>query len=115
MLPSQAWPREVAVKRFNVKMVTQKRVINTSLFASVIVLFLSGFTLAPAVMAAELVVNGGFEEPVVTDPKNWTTYFGENYTAGIATCPPGDTRCNDGTLVPGWGCFLDRHFACFSG
>lgn len=93
------------MKRFNVKLVTQKRVINTSLFTSAIVLFLSGFALAPTALAAELVVNGGFEEPVVTSTENWTTYFGENYTAGIATCPVGDTTCNDGMLVPGWGAF----------
>ena len=93
------------MKRFYVKLVTQKRVINTSLFASIIVLFLSGFALAPSALAAELVVNGGFEEPVVLSDKYWTTYFGENYILGTATCPVGDTTCNDGTLVPGWRAF----------
>lgn len=90
------------MKRFNFNLVTHKRVITTSVFTTAIVLFLSGFALAPGALAAELVVNGGFEEPVVTSPMGWTTYFGENYTLGIATCPVGDTTCNDGTLMPGW-------------
>ena len=100
------------MKRFNVNVVVNKT-IYTSLFTSAIVLFISGFASTPAALAAELVINGGFEEPVVTSPKNWTTYFGENYTAGIATCPAGDTSCNDGTLVPGWGVIWSNSMHAF--
>lgn len=67
--------REIAMKRFNVNMVVNKA-IYTSLFTSAIMLFISGFAFTPAALAAELVINGGFEDPVVTSPKNWTTYFG---------------------------------------
>lgn len=56
-------------------------------------------TVAPDI---ELILNGSFEEPKVTSPLGWTTYFGQNYTSGNATCPPGTTTCNDGTLIPGW-------------
>jgi hypothetical protein len=89
------------MSRFNVKLVVRKA-INTSFFTIAITLFISGFSLTPAALAAELVINGDFENPVVNSPKFWTTYFGQNYTAGIATCPLGDTTCNDGTLIPGW-------------
>ena len=58
------------MKRLFNNLVAQIRVINTGLFTSAIVLFLSGFALAPAASAAELIVNGGFEEPVVTHEKN---------------------------------------------
>jgi len=75
------------MKRFNVKSVASKA-INTSLFTLAIVLFLSGFAFTPAALAAELVVNGSFEQPVVTSSKNWTTCFGENYTFGIEISGP---------------------------
>jgi len=102
------------MKRFNVNLVANKA-INTSLFTSAIVLFLSGFAFTPAVLAAELVVNGSFEEPVVTSPKNWTTYFGENYSWGIATCPLLDSTCNDGDRVPGWSALWTDSMLAFPG
>ena len=90
------------MKRFNVNLVASKA-INT-LFTAAIVLFLASFTLVPFAAAAdvELIVNGSFEKPVVTRHAGWMTYFGKNYTSGIATCPAGDKHCNDGTLIPGW-------------
>ena len=89
------------MKRFNVNMVVNKATY-PNLLTSAIVLFMSGFAFTSAAWSAELVSNGGFEEPVVTSEKNWTTYFGENYTAGIATCPLLDTTCDDSTRIPGW-------------
>jgi hypothetical protein len=50
------------MKRLFNNVVAQIRVIDTGLFTSAIVLFLFG--VAPAASAAELIVNGGFEEPV---------------------------------------------------
>jgi len=70
---------------------------------SAFLLILSSFIIVPIAAAAdvELIVNGSFEEPVVTNPRGWTTYYGQNYTGG-PDCPPGKPTCNDGDLVPGW-------------
>jgi hypothetical protein len=91
------------MKRFNVNLVASTATFSHK-FLSVFLLILCSFTLVPFALAAdiELIENGSFEEPVVTSPGGWTTYFGQNYTSGIATCPAGDTACNDGTLIPGW-------------
>jgi hypothetical protein len=88
------------MKRLFNNLVAQIRVINTSLFISAIVLFLFGFSVAPAVSAAELIVNGGFEEPVVTHERMWSTYYGENGSGMCALM--GEEECNGGQLIPGW-------------
>ena len=64
------------MKRFNVNVVVNKT-IYTSLFTSAIVLFISGFAFTPAALAAELVINGGFEEPVVTSPRTGRPILGK--------------------------------------
>jgi hypothetical protein len=109
------------MKRFNVNLVANKATFCHK-FLSAFLLVLISFTFASISSAAdkglilnkpalvpittvadvELIVNGSFEEPKVTSPGGWTTYFGQNYTSGIATCPLNTTTCNDGTLIPGW-------------
>ena len=91
------------MKRFNDSLVASKATFSHK-FLSAILLILASFTFVPFATAAdvELIENGSFEEPEVTSLSGWTTYFGQNYTSGIATCPVGATTCNDGTLIPGW-------------
>jgi hypothetical protein len=99
------------MKRFNTNSTAGKVVLNT-LLTSVLLLILSAFTLSTVVSAAELIVNGGFESPVVDtgDPvSGWMTYYGQNKSLGAPDdCPePEDINalpdnCNDGTQVPGW-------------
>ena len=95
------------MKHVNSNSIATKAVRMAGLMLALSLIF-SAFTLAPAASAAELVVNGGFEEPLVTvtEPSGfgWTTYHGENYD-GPADCPPLSPTCNDGTLVPGWSVF----------
>ncbi len=94
------------MKRFNAKSIASKAVLNT-LLTSALLLILSAFTLTTAVSAAELVVNGGFEEPIVAVTPGefgWTTYYGENFS-GPGDCPTSRPTCNNGTLVPGWSVF----------
>ena len=91
------------MKRFNAKSVAGKAVLNT-LLTSALLLFLSAFTLTTAVSAADLVVNGGFEEPVVDTDLGWATYYGENFS-GVPDCNPLYIRCIDDVLVPGWSVF----------
>ena len=90
------------MKHFNVNLVVSRTIFRHKFTAFLLVL--SGLIFVPIATATdvELIVNGSFEEPEVTSSKGWTTYFGQNYTSGIATCPLGDTTCNDGTLIPGW-------------
>jgi hypothetical protein len=65
---------------------------------------MAGILAAPMCAAAELVVNGGFEDPVVPFQelnKGWTTFYGKNATA--TTCEENlEEECNGGMLVPGW-------------
>ena len=74
-------------------------------------LVLSSLALTTTVSAAELVINGGFEQPVVTptiDDFGWMTYYGENQDLGEPDdCPPDDapTHCDDDVRVPGWSVF----------
>ena len=59
---------------------------------------------AQTAAAAELVVNGGFEDPVVPVAelgKGWTTFYGENATATMCE-EKLEQECNGGMLVPGW-------------
>ena len=101
------------MKRFNTNSTAGKAVFNT-LLTSALLLVLSAFTLTPTAFAAELIVNGGFENPVVPfgsfGPKGFMTYYGENHPLGADTdCPvtgdPSDDRCNDDVRVPGWSIF----------
>ena len=60
--------------------------------------------LTPLIAADELVVNGGFEEPVVTIQRPtgeiWSTYYGQN---GAGECfLKGEEECHGGALIPGW-------------
>lgn len=65
---------------------------------------LTGILAAQAGVADELVVNGGFEDPIVPVEelgKGWTTFYGENATA--TTCEDNREReCNGGMRIPGW-------------
>ena len=92
------------MKRFNTSSTAGKAVFNT-LLTSALLLILSAFTLTTAVSAAELVVNGDFEYPVVDANLGWTTYYGENYSLSEADDCPADNDpdwCNDDVRVPGW-------------
>lgn len=70
----------------------------------------------PYAFADELVVNGGFEFPVVTAEQGWMSYYGENAPDDYLTqpenyCPEGTPpqlpECQGGTpdTVPGWSVF----------
>ena len=93
--------------RFNKNSISEKIVRYTKLAPALLLVFTTS-TLTTAVSAADLVVNGGFEQPVVAVAQpgdfGWATYYGDNY-AGPADCPPLSPHCNDGTLVPGWAVF----------
>lgn len=72
-------------------------------FVPAILLVFCSLTLSTSVSAEQLVVNGGFELPVVPHEKGWTTYYGQN---GEGECVAnGEAECNDGMLVPGWYVF----------
>jgi hypothetical protein len=83
-------------------------------FMPAILLALCSLTLATAATAAELVTNGGFEEPIVdpnpeADPNlGWATYYGENLPLNAPDdCPLDNSfkHCNDDVRVPGWKVF----------
>lgn len=79
----------------------RRRLVPVLLLVSTCLMF------STAVSAAQLVINGGFEEPVVpTEPGefNWFTYYGKNFS-GPPDCPPPGGHCSDDTLVPGWSVF----------
>lgn len=76
-------------------------------FVPTALLVFCSLSLAMAASAAELVVNGGFEEPVLpVQPGefNWFTYTGEN-SPGIPLCPPLVHHCSNDISVPGWSVF----------
>lgn len=54
---------------------------------------------AQGAVATELVVNGSFEEPVVTYEQGWMSYYGENDDGGCES--RGEEVCPDET-IPGW-------------
>jgi hypothetical protein len=94
------------MKRFNARSIAGKAVLNT-LLTSPLLLVLSAFTLTTTASAAELVVNGGFEEPVNpvgASGFSWWTYNGQNFS-GTPNCPPPAPTCSDKFLVPGWAVF----------
>jgi len=73
-----------------------------------LLLVLSSVTLITAASAAELIVNGGFEAPVVDPGLDWMTYYGENHALSEADDCPADNfpdHCNDDVRVPGWSVF----------
>ncbi len=78
-----------------------------------LLLVFSSVVLTTAVTAAELVVNGGFEDPVVPVDLGWATYYGENHALSEPDdCPPDGAppddspeNCNDDVRVPGWSVF----------
>jgi len=80
--------------------------VHRRLLLPVFLLVSSTFIYSTAAFAAELVINGGFEEPVVSNddhPKGWTTFYGQN---GEGECEAnGEPECNDGILVPSWDVF----------
>jgi hypothetical protein len=76
------------------------RAVRRNKFTQAFLLILLTSTLVTGASAAQLVVNGGFEDPVVTNPDGWSTYYGQNF---LGTClEPPEEQCNGGTLVPGW-------------
>ena len=99
------------MKRFDANSVAGKAVLNT-LLTSALLLILSGFTLTTAVSAAELIVNGGFEAPIVDPALGWTTYYGENHPLSAGDdCPvPSGGKCNDDVRIPGWSVFWTDDF-----
>jgi hypothetical protein len=98
------------MKRFNANSIAGKAVLSI-LLTSVLLLMLSAFTLTTTASAAELVVNGGFEEPVVPThalDRGWATYYGSNHPLGAPDDCPADNlpgRCNDDVRIPGWSVF----------
>ena len=65
------------------------------------------------VPAAELIVNGNFEEHALADKtlfppgtraanQGWTTFYGPNYLPDICTSHPWEVECNNDLLIPGW-------------
>jgi hypothetical protein len=99
------------MKRFNTNSFAGKGLLST-LLTSILLLALSAITFSTTTSAAELVVNGGFEEPVVpVGPSGfgWATYYGVNQPLDAEDdCPvnlPGDDNCNDDDRVPGWSVF----------
>jgi hypothetical protein len=93
------------MNHFKTNGIAGKGILSTQL-TSALLLMLSVFTLTTAASAAELVTNGGFEDPVVpTNPDTgfgWMTYYGENFSGPADCTAPQLNNCNDGTLVPGW-------------
>lgn len=73
-----------------------------------LLLVLSGFALTTAAPAAELVINGGFEDPIVDPAVRWMTYYGENQPFSEPDDCPADNapdHCNDDVRIPGWSVF----------
>jgi len=102
------------MKRFNAKSVAGKAVLNT-LLTSALLLILSAFTFTTVASAAELIVNGGFEEPVVDPGLRWMTYYGKNHPLGAdEDCPvtgkASDDKCSDDVRIPGWSVFWTDDF-----
>ena len=90
------------MKSFNIKSVALKASLKGK-FVPALLLVLCSFAITTAASAANIVVNGGFEEPIVED--RWMTYHGDGYDGG-QDCPDNSsTHCNDGTTVPGWSVF----------
>jgi len=86
------------------------KAIHRRSFVPAILLVFFSLTLTTAVSAAELVVNGGFEDPIVDTGLGWTTYYGENQPLSEpGDCPTGvddsPDKCNDDDRVPGWSVF----------
>ena len=86
------------------------KAIHRRSFVPAILLVIFSLTLTTAVSAAELVVNGGFEDPIVDTDLGWTTYYGENQPLSEpGDCPTGvddaPAYCNDDDRVPGWSVF----------
>lgn len=96
------------MKRFNTIGTAGKAVLRNMITSTFLLMFFT-LTFTTAASAAELVVNGGFEEPVVPVGQDvdfgWMTYYGENYTGDPDCSAPKIDKCNDGTLVPGWSVF----------
>ena len=99
------------MKRFNICGGAVKAVVRFK-FVPVILLVFSTLSFTTTVPAAELVVNGGFEVPDLTDlnifpvgtraeEKGWTTFYGQNYV-GPCTADVWEVECNDDILIPGW-------------
>ena len=102
------------MKSFDIDSNAEKSELRFKL-TSAFLLILFTLSLTTAASAAELVVNGGFESPVV--PMNpgtdygWATYYGENYPlTEPGDCDlwdptgllPAHDKCNDDERVPGW-------------
>jgi len=86
------------------------KAIHRRRFVPAILLVCISLTLTTAVSAAELVINGSFEKPVVDTNLGWATYYGENKPLSEpGDCPTGvddaPANCNDDDRVPGWSVF----------
>ncbi len=96
------------MKRFNAKD-NAKSNVRCSTFISVFVFTLMTLSATSSVSAAELVINGDFEQPDLTTfpdgtrakDKGWTTFHGQNYL-GLCTDDLNEVQCNDNILIPGW-------------
>ena len=97
------------MKRSNTVSITGKVALQSRRLL-VLLLILSTFIFTTAASAAELVVNGGFEDqPTVVDPDlGWMTYYGENGPpVPTGDCPADNApdNCNDVDRVLGWSVF----------
>jgi len=88
------------MKRFTIPGVSARTPFRNA-FSQYFLLALLNLTLVTGASSAELVVNGGFEEPVVPHIKGWSTYYGQNASANHCD-NLGEEECNGGTLIPGW-------------
>lgn len=96
------------MKFFNAKGVAGGAALEFILL-SALLLILSTSILISAASAAELIVNGDFEEPVVDPAMVWATFYGENQPLNApGDCPTSGKdyeHCNDDIRIPGWSVF----------
>jgi hypothetical protein len=93
------------MKRFNTQSVVGGTAFR-NLHVSVLSLMLFTLLSMSAANAAELVINGGFEQPVIDSTPGWSTFYGENHPlTEPPDCPDsgiGHEHCNDDIRIPGW-------------
>ena len=73
-------------------------------FTSTILTGLLIWPVATQASGQNLVVNGGFEEPNVSNELNWATLYGQNWVPGLPDRSTVSSRADQcySILVPGW-------------
>ena len=110
------WPLEVAMKFSYAHSAEGGAALGFKLTSAFSLIFFT-LTFSSAVYAAELVVNGGFELPVVDPDLGWMTYYGQNHPlTEPGDCPqdqtdPGFGHCNDDTRVTGWSVYWSDDYS----